>query len=69
MNMEELHRSFTMANILEISESGTGKKKTAGGGMLNGQTPVRSPAAADEADLKVKVTKVGLLSRKGGPCP
>lgn len=60
LDLDSLHDAFTRAHTLQISPPP--RKKTSAAGLLSATS---SRAATIESDVTLKVTKVGLLSRKG----
>lgn len=60
LDIQNLHRAFTLAHTLQITAPPLRKNSAAG---LLSSTPAKPTTS--EADLTLKVTKIGLLSRKG----
>ncbi len=60
LDIDGLQKAFTQANILQISTPP--RRRNSAAGLLSSM-PVK--AAPPQADMTLKITKAGLLSRKG----
>jgi hypothetical protein len=62
-DLNEVHRAFTTALSLQVNLPGGRRKSSAT--ALPGKRSITPARGAPQIDITMKVTKVGLLSRKG----